>query len=157
MRFMQLSLGLLLAILTLGAAPLAAEVPAPSKVVPLPREALEGRGLQAIAPYRKELTLAGMQQLSAQELFSGAFVVDVWESQDGGTLLLRDYPFDQYVHVLAGTTTLDSDDGTSSTFGVGDHFVLPRGFSGKWTVSKGFREVLIIESTSLAAGIGRFE
>jgi uncharacterized cupin superfamily protein len=59
--------------------------------------------------------------------------------------------------VLAGTTTLDSDDGTSSTFGVGDHFVLPRGFSGKWTVSKGFREVLIIESTSLAAGIGKFE
>ena len=123
----------------------------------MPREAVEGGGLEAIASYRTELTLAGMQQLSAQELFSGAIVMDVWETQDGGTLLLRDYPFDQYVHVLAGTTTLESDRRDVAHVRRRRSFVVPRGFNGEWTVSKGFREVLIIESTSLAAGIGRFE
>jgi len=134
-----------------------AEPAAPVAVVALPHEALKGEGLEAVPPYRKELTLAGLQQMSARELFNGAIVIDVWETQDGGTLLLKDYPFDQYVQVLAGSTTLKSNDGVSRTFVAGDAFVVPRGFKGTWTLSNGFRELLIIESKSLQEGIGQFE
>ena len=125
--------------------------------VAIPQEALKGEGLEAVPSYRAELTLAGLQQLSARELFRGAIVIDVLETQDGGTLLLKDYPFDQYVQVLAGTTTLKSIDGSSRTFVAGDSFVVPRGYKGEWTLSKGFREVLIIETRTLQEGVGQFE
>lgn len=123
----------------------------------LDRNILRGVGLQPIAPYKKELTVSGLQKLSTHELFSGAFVVVVWETQDGGTLLLKDYPFDQYVQVLHGSTTLKSTAGFSRSFVTGDSFVVPRGFKGTWTLSEGFRELLIIESKTLKEGIGQFE
>jgi uncharacterized cupin superfamily protein len=126
-------------------------------IVTLSRGALRGEGLQHVPPYRKEVTVAGLQQISARELFSGGFVVDVWETQDGGTLLLKNYPFDQFVHVLSGNTTLKSNDGSLRSFVAGESFVIPKGFNGTWTVSKGFREMLIIESKSLKDGIGQFE
>jgi hypothetical protein len=119
--------------------------------------ALRGVGLQRVAPYRKEITLSGLQRLSASQLFDGAITIDVWETQDGGTLLLKDYPFDQYVHVLRGWTTLVPAGGQARTFAASDSFVLPRGFRGTWTLSKGFREILIIESKSLKDGLGQFE
>ena len=125
--------------------------------VTLDRNVLHGQGLDRIAPYKKEVTISGMQQMSARELFKGAFVVDVWETQDGGTLLLKNYPFDQFVQVLQGTTTLISSGGVSRSYAAGDLFVVPRGFNGTWTVSRGFREILIIEAESLQAGIGQFE
>lgn len=90
-------------------------------------------------------------------MFAGAITIDVWATQDGGTLLIRDYPFDQYVRVLEGSTTLKSTDGALRSFAAGESFVLPRGFSGTWTLSKGFRELLVIESKSLKQGIGQFE
>ncbi|HWG71834.1 MAG TPA: cupin domain-containing protein [Steroidobacteraceae bacterium] len=126
-------------------------------VVSLDRNTLRGEGLERIPAYKKELTVSGMQQLSTRELFSGAFIVDVWASKDGGTLLLKDYPFDQYVQVLQGTTKLVTEEGAARFFAMGDSFVVPRGFRGTWTVSKDFREVLIIESKSLEEGIGEFE
>lgn len=136
--------------------PAIAETSTAVGVVALPHDALQGKGLETVPPYRKELTLAGLQQMSARELFNGAVVIDVWETQDGGTLLLKDYPFDQYVQVLAGSTTLKSNDGSSRTFVAGDAFVVPRGFKGTWTLSPGFRELLIIETKSLQEGIGQF-
>ncbi len=69
----------------------------------------------------------------------------------------HNYPFDQYVQVLAGSTTLKSNDDSSSTFVAGDEFVVPRGFKGTWTLSPGFRELLIIETKSLQEGIGQFQ
>ena len=123
----------------------------------LERNVIRGVGLEPIAPYKTELTVSGLQKLSAHELFSGAFTIDVWETQDGGRLLLKDYPFDQYVQVLHGSTTLTSNAGSSRSFVAGDSFVVPRGFKGTWTLSKGFREILIIESKTLKEGIGQFE
>ena len=55
--------------------------------------------------------------------------VGVWES-DPGTLLL-DMPFDEYVHVLEGTTVLRRADGKKWTFKAGDSFLLPSGFKGQ--------------------------
>lgn len=125
--------------------------------VAISHEIVNGKKLEPVAPYKKEVTVSGMQKLAISELFSGAFVVDVFESQDGGTLLLKDYPFDQFVQVLKGTTTLASQDGSSYTYVAGESFVVPRGFNGTWTTSKGFREMLIIEAKSLKEGIGQFE
>ena len=130
---------------------------APVAPVAMDATVLRGMGLQRVAPYRKEITLSGLQRLSASQLFEGAITIDVWETQDGGTLLLKDYPFDQYVHVLHGSTTLTPAGGRARSFAAGDSFVLPRGFRGIWTVSKGFREILIIESKSLKEGISQFE
>jgi hypothetical protein len=55
--------------------------------------------------------------------------VGVWESEPG-TLLLN-MTFDEYVHILEGTSVLRRADGKTWTFKAGDSFLLPSGFKGQ--------------------------
>jgi uncharacterized cupin superfamily protein len=140
----------------------AAEPPTPAPpstvaVVAFPPDALGGAGLVAIPPYNKAVTIAGLQKLSARELFSGAFVAFVWATEDGGSMRLVDNPFDQLAQVLAGTATLTGADGTVRQFTVGESYVVPKGYSGTWTLTPGYRHVILVETKQLQAGIGQFE
>ncbi len=154
------SVGLLFLAMLSGAH--AAEPPTPATsaalaVVAFPPDALGGAGLVAILPYNKAVTIAGLQKLSARELFSGAFAAFVWATEDGGTMLLNDNPFDQLAQVLAGTATLTGADGTVRQFAVGETYVVPKGYSGTWTLTPGYRHIILVETRQLQAGIGQFE
>lgn len=140
----------------------AAEPPAPAAaaapaVVAFPPDALAGAGLVAIPPYNKAVTISGLQKLSARELFSGAFVAFVWATEDGGSMRLKDNPFDQLAQVLAGTATLTGADGTVRQFTVGESYVVPKGYSGTWTLTPGYRHIILVETRQLQAGIAQFE
>lgn len=64
--------------------------------------------------------------------------VGVWET-DPGTLLLNMH-FDEYVHILEGTSTLRRADGKTWTFKAGDSFVLPSGFKGQAQQNQHFKK-----------------
>ena len=83
---------------------------------PIPREAL--------APGSQVPSAGGRVLYSAPDLRVG-----VWETEPG-TLLL-DMHFDEYVHILEGSSTLRRADGKAWTFKAGDSFVLPSGFKGQ--------------------------
>lgn len=43
-----------------------------------------------------------------------------------------DYPYDEFMHIVSGEIELIYPDGTSDTFGPGQAFLLPQGFTGTW-------------------------
>lgn len=154
-RFLRV-LGLLLAATAVCPVVRADSPPAPA-IVAFPMEALGGAGLAAIPPYNKAVTISGLQKLSAREMFSGAFVSFVWATEDGGSMRLVNYPFDQYVQVLSGTTSLTDSSGNTRSFSAGETFVVPRGYNGTWVLSAHYRHLIILESKQLQAGIAQFE
>jgi len=88
---------------------------------------------------------------SAYEVFAGEFSAYIYAS-DPGTLNIADYPFDEYVLVMSGTSVLTDSAGVSQTFKAGDSFMVPKGFTGTWELQGDYRELFIMESQSMAAG-----
>lgn len=43
-----------------------------------------------------------------------------------------DYEYDEFMYMIAGTVELNYPDGSSDTFGPGQAFLLPKGFTGTW-------------------------
>ena len=87
----------------------------------------------------------------ARLLFAGEFTSYLYTS-DAGLMRFEDYPFDEYVTVLAGTATLTPDGGEPGVFATGKSFIVPKGFTGTWEVTAGYRELFVIESVSCEAG-----
>jgi len=94
---------------------------------PIPREAL--------APGSPVPSAGGRVLYSAPDQ---SVRVGVWET-DPGTLLL-DMHFDEYVHILEGSSTLRRADGKTWRFKAGDSFLLPSGFKGQAQQTEHFRK-----------------
>lgn len=62
---------------------------------------------------------------------------------------VSNYPYDQVVWVMAGSSTLTPDVGDPSTFKAGDVFVVPKGFTGVWAESGTYRELIIIDEEAV--------
>ncbi|MCG7521889.1 cupin domain-containing protein [Ruegeria sp. Ofav3-42] len=43
-----------------------------------------------------------------------------------------DYEYDEFMYMISGTVELIYSDGTSDSFGPGQAFLLPKGFTGTW-------------------------
>ena len=48
------------------------------------------------------------------------------------TLDLKNWPIDEFMHILRGHVDITNDAGNHEVFGPGDSFVIPTGFSGTW-------------------------
>ena len=61
---------------------------------------------------------------------------------------LEPFPYDEYVLVLAGEVTLTSDGGHSKTFGTGDSFLVPKGWTGIWDMPGQYLEKIVVEAAA---------
>ncbi|MEJ1961988.1 MAG: cupin domain-containing protein [Gammaproteobacteria bacterium] len=79
--------------------------------------------------------LAGTPQQAVSNYFSdssGQFHAGRWSSTRG-TWRVR-YSENELCVITAGKIVLTGEDGTVNSFGAGDAFVVPAGFSGTWQV-----------------------
>ena len=79
--------------------------------------------------------ISGSPQHSVSNYFADSteqFFAGRWSSTPG-TWRVR-YTESELCVMTAGRVIIESDDGTQHTFGPGDAFVIPSGFSGTWTV-----------------------
>lgn len=108
---------------------------------------LEGKqGIQPMRPFPMRTDPPGGVPHGEYIFWNGETVVLVYESKEDLTLYLDDpYPFDQFVYVLFGRTILTDRAGHSEEFGVGDSFMLPKGFKGDWQLLDGYRELCVME------------
>ena len=51
---------------------------------------------------------------------------------DKMTLQIKDWPIDEFMHILEGQVEITDESGASRVYGPGDMFVMPKGFSGTW-------------------------
>lgn len=126
-------------------------------IVALDRDTLSAKGLKETAPLHAKVRLKGLLKTSERRVFAGEFVADVWHTEDGGVLAVDGQPFDQFVQVLSGRAVLRAHDGTTRSFKKGDSFVVPKGFVGTWSMTAGYRELLIIDAMAYEQGISAYE
>ena len=68
--------------------------------------------------------------------------VAFWESE-AGVLRSFAYPMDEFIYVLEGNVVTTDADGTRREFGVGDAFVLPKGWVGTWDMKTHFKKIIV--------------
>ncbi len=95
----------------------------------LDRKILSGIGLEKISPSWAD----PKRELFTKSVFSGA---DIGISVTSSSTAFQDwknYSIDEFVYLLNGQAVLKSIDGEEQTFNKGDFFVVPKGFTGRWT------------------------
>jgi len=85
---------------------------------PAPDRLLEGTPEQRVSNYFTDAT--------------GQFFAGRWSSTKGKWRVR--YTENELCVLMAGRVVLTGDDGAASSFGAGDAFVVPAGFSGTWEV-----------------------
>jgi uncharacterized cupin superfamily protein len=97
--------------------PLSANI-APEVSTPAPDRLIEGSPQQSVSNYFTDP--------------SGQFFAGRWSSTRGKWRVR--YTENELCVMMAGRVVLTADDGATSSFGAGDAFVVPAGFSGIWEV-----------------------
>ncbi|MFT3907580.1 MAG: cupin domain-containing protein [Steroidobacteraceae bacterium] len=81
---------------------------------------------------------------------TGRFHVGHWAS-DRGAWRIR-YSEYELCHLLTGSVVIESESGTSWSFGQGDSFMIPKGFVGIWRVIEPCEKLYAIYEESPSAG-----
>jgi len=79
-----------------------------------------------------------------EEMHSGEVTVKVgvWEA-GMGELILNNFPFTEYVLMISGSVIVTEKDVLAKTFGAGDTFVIPKGWTGTWDVQERMKKQIV--------------
>ncbi len=72
----------------------------------------------------------------------GRFQAGIWECQPGAWRVV--FTEHEFCRILAGRIRVTGDDGVSKTYGAGDAFVSPAGFTGQWDVLETARKQYVV-------------
>ena len=109
----------------------AAQANAALHPVTMSKEQIAGGIWQDFKPVEK--TEGGVTTADVEVFRSAAedFDAGMWRS-DAAHWDIDSYPYNEYIHVLDGSITLTSSDGTVTEVGPGDSVVIPLGWKGRW-------------------------
>ena len=135
----------LLSIFCLFVSVLAMSAKAEISVLGLDADQLRVMELESIPPWPDELVLSGTNKHWQKILHQGQFVVVVYESEAAVIDVSYPFPYDEYVLVLEGEVILTSTSGERQRYGVGESFVVPKGWTGTWDMPVKYREKIVVE------------
>ncbi|WP_287149990.1 cupin domain-containing protein [Mesorhizobium sp.] len=73
----------------------------------------------------------------------GQIRVGIWEAT-AYTERLVNYPKDEFMYVIEGSVTIVEEDGREETFGQGDSFFMPAGFTGLWRQDEAIKKYFMV-------------
>lgn len=135
----------LLSIFCLFVSVLAMSAKAEISVLGLDADQLRVMELESIPPWPDELVLSGTNKHWQKILHQGEFVVVLYESEAAVIDVSYPFPYDEYVLVLEGEVILTSTSGERQRYGVGESFVVPKGWTGTWDMPVKYREKIVVE------------
>jgi uncharacterized cupin superfamily protein len=135
----------LLSIFCLFVSVLAMSAKAEISVLGLDADQLRVMELESIPPWPDELVLSGTNKHWQKILHQGEFVVALYESEAAVIDVSYPFPYDEYVLVLEGEVILTSTSGERQRYGVGESFVVPKGWTGTWDMPAKYREKIVVE------------
>ena len=91
---------------------------------------------------------SGGEYNSETAIFEGDNIVVVWESAPAKLILDTPATYDEFVFVLEGKLILSDNNGNSATYGPGDMFMVPKGFTGTWEMTEEYRELIVVDTTA---------
>ena len=119
-----------------------------TSVLPLLTASLKQAPLEDLPPWPKEVVLSGANEHGQKVLHSGNVVAALYGAEAARLSVSEPFPYDEYVQVLAGEVTLTSDAGHSKTFGAGDSFLVPKGWTGTWDMPEKYLEKIVVETAA---------
>ena len=125
-----------------------------TSVLPLLTASLTQAPLEDLPPWPKEVVLSGANEHGQKVLHSGNVVAALYGAEAARLSVSEPFPYDEYVLVLAGEVTLTSDAGQSQTFGEGDSFLVPKGWTGIWDMPQQYLEKIVVETAAWNAAEG---
>ena len=124
------------------------------EVLPLSVDALREETLEVLPPWPEGVVLAGVNEHAQKVLHEGEVVAALYGADAARLNVSEPFPYDEYVLVLRGEVILTSEDGSSQTFGTGDGFLVPKGWTGTWDMPEQYLEKIIVETTAWSAAEG---
>jgi uncharacterized cupin superfamily protein len=125
-----------------------------TSVLPLLTASLKKAPLDDLPPWPQEVVLSGANEHGQKVLHSGNVVAVLYGAEAARLSVSEPFPYDEYVLVLSGEVTLTSDAGQSQTFGEGDSFLVPRGWTGIWDMPGQYLEKIVVETAAWNAAEG---
>jgi uncharacterized cupin superfamily protein len=119
-----------------------------TSVLPLLTDPLKITPLEELPPWPQEVVLSGANEHGQKVLHSGNVVAALYGAEAARLSVSEPFPYDEYVLVLAGEVTLTSDGGHSKTFGTGDSFLVPKGWTGIWDMPGQYLEKIVVEAAA---------
>ena len=107
--------------------------------------------LDSIPPWPEGVVSSGINQHWQKILHRGEYVVVVYEAMPALIEVHEPWPYDEFVQVLKGEVTLTPIDGDKQSYGVGDSFLVPKGWIVTWDMPVKFREMIIVETKAWVA------
>lgn len=111
-------------------------------------------GKAALSGFQPEtsLTMPGKPAplAAGKEFYKGAkegLSVGIWEGK-AGILKIDSYPHDEFCVLITGELVITDAKGKSHTYGPGDTFVIPKGFSGTWDMKTTTRKYYAVTSAA---------
>jgi uncharacterized cupin superfamily protein len=118
------------------------------EVLPLLVDSLREHTLEALPPWPEGVVVAGVNEHAQQVLHEGEVVAALYGADAARLRVAAPFPYDEYVLVLEGKVVLTSEDGSSQAFGVGDGFLVPKGWTGTWDMPEQYLEKIIVETAA---------
>ncbi len=137
-------------LLLLGSLPVMAQPPETPVAAQFPWKLdpalLAGEGLSDVSPVPPSVLLSGISRPRRAVLHLGEDVVIVVYEEQPVKLALRGkgMPYNEFIHVLAGTLVLTDSGGQAREFHQGDFLMIPKGFTGTWETRGVFRELVVL-------------
>lgn len=100
-------------------------------------------------PWPAEMLPRPMKSHRVVVWYTGGDLTSMVYESDDGTVQFSDLPYDEQVTVLRGRALLTSADGQTDVFTAGDVFVAPKGWSGSWEMSGGYRELICFHTAAI--------
>ena len=119
-----------------------------TRVLPLLAASLKKAPLDDLPPWPQEVVLSGANKHGQKVLHSGNVVAALYGAEAARLSVSEPFPYDEYVLVLSGEVTLTSEAGQSQTFGAGDSFLVPKGWTGIWDMPGQYLEKIVVETAA---------
>ncbi len=119
-----------------------------TSVLPLLTASLKKAPLDDLPPWPQEVVLSGANKHGQKVLHSGNVVAALYGAEAARLSVSEPFPYDEYVLVLSGEVTLTSEAGQSQTFGAGDSFLVPKGWTGIWDMPGQYLEKIVVETAA---------
>jgi len=129
----------------LFAGPKNSESGAPA-VLPLLADALQQTELDSLPPWPDGVVITGTNAHGQKVLHEGQLVSALYGAEAALLEVGAPFPYDEYVFVIEGEVILTTKGGSPKTFGAGDSFLVPKGWTGTWDMPVKYREKIIVET-----------
>ena len=114
------------------------------KVIHFRPDGPKGGGIE-MAKVPAEAVLAGSPEAGSHHFFEsadGKLEAGVWTGTPG-TLNVKEYPVDEFMHFLEGRLVMTYENGESETLKAGDSFLLRKGTSFTWEIQEQVRKYFV--------------